>query len=208
VACVDSRQFYFESGRNAWKPVLVFACEEPMMVTMGQSWLAKLFQSPPDGVAEKLLADAESGDAQAQFNLGLSFSNGPGFEQAAHWYLEAANQDHAAAQFALGVMLADGRGVPQDEARGLLWIGKAAQRGCSEAQLTLGLRCRRASFKASPECALESTLEAYKWFRLASAQGCKGSEAEFECLAIRMTQEQVIEGNRRVAAFLASAKDR
>ena len=178
------------------------------MWTMGKCWFAKLFHSPPDGVSEKLLTDARGGDAQAQFDLGVNFSNRPDHEQAAHWYLEAANQDHASAQFALGVMLADGRGVPQDETKALIWIGKAAQRGCSEAQLALGLRCRRASFKESPQGALESTLEAYKWFRLASAQGCKGSEAEFERLAIRMTQEQVNEGNRRVSCFLASARDR
>lgn len=178
-----------------------------MLLTVGKSWFAKLFHSPPDGVAEKLLADAKSGNAQAQFNLGLSFSNRPDFEQAAHWYLEAANQDHANAQFALGVMLADGRGVTQDNAKALIWIGKAARLGCSEAQRAMGLRCRRASFKETPQVALESTLEAYKWFRLASVQGCKGSEAEFECLAISMTQEQVTEGNRRVATFLASVKE-
>ena len=178
-----------------------------MVLIMGQSWFTKLFCSSPDSDLEKLLVDARTGNAQAQFNLGSSFSKGPDFKQAARWYLEAANQDHVKAQFALGVMLAGGRGVPQDEAKALIWIGKAAQRGCSDAQLALGLRCRRASFKETPQDAIESTLEAYKWFRLASAQNCKGSETEFECLAISMTQEQVIEGNRRVAAFLASSKD-
>lgn len=175
---------------------------------MGKSWFAKLFASPSDGAAEKLLADAESGDAQAQFDIGLRCSNGSGksldFWQAAAWYLKAANQDHAKAQFVLGVMYADGRGVPQDDVKALMWIGKAAQRGYAEAQHTLGLRCLRVSSKAPPEGALESTLDAYKWFRLASAQGCKRSGAEFEYLAICMTQEQVTEGNRRVATFLGS----
>jgi TPR repeat protein len=186
----------------------VLVREKPMLLTVGKSWFAKLFHSPPGGGAEKRLADAESGDAQAQFNLGLSFSNRPDFGQAAHWYLKAANQDHAKAQFALGVMFADGRGVPQDEAKALIWIGKAAERGCSEAQRAMGSRCRRASFQKTPQDALESNLEAYKWFRLASAQGCKESESEFEYLAISMTQEQVIEGNRRVTTLLASVKDR
>jgi uncharacterized protein len=187
----------------------VFVCEKAMLLTVGKSWFAKLFHNPPDGAAEKLLGDAENGDAQAQFDVGLRCSNGSGtaldFEQAAAWYLKAANQDHARAQFVLGIMFADGRGVPQDDGNALMWIGKAAQRGYPEAQHTLGLRCLRVSFKDSPEGTVESNLEAYKWFRLASAQGCKGSEAEFERLAIRMTQEQVTEGNRRVATFLTAA---
>jgi hypothetical protein len=179
------------------------------VLAMGQSWFTKLFRRPSEDALEKLLTDAESGDARAQFGMGLSFSNGcgkaPDYEQAAAWYLKAANQGHARAQFVLGVMFADGRGVPQDDAKALTWIGKAAERGYPEAQHTLGLWCRRASFKDSPAGAVESTLEAYKWFRLASAQGCKGSEAQFECLAVRMTQQQVIEGNRRVAIFPAAA---
>lgn len=173
---------------------------------MELSWFAKLFRNP-NGALEKLRGDARNGDAQAQFDLGLSFSDASDYEQAAHWYLEAAHQDHAQAQFVLGGMFANGHGVPRDEAQALMWIGKAAQQQCPEAQHALGLRCRRACFKASPEGALESTLEAYKWFRLASAQGCKGSEAEFECLAVRMTPEQVMEGNRRVVTFSTSARD-
>ena len=187
----------------------MFAYEKPMMSSMGLSWFAKAFRRPPEADLEKLLTDAESGDAQAQYNLGLSFSDGgrnaPDYKQAAAWYLKAANQDHAKAQYILGVMFANGRGVPRDDGKASMWIGRAAQRGYPEAQYTLGLWCRRASFKDSPEGVFESTLEAYKWFRLASAQGCKSSEAEFERLAVRMTLEQVMEGNRRVATFLAAA---
>lgn len=145
-----------------------------MVTNMGQSWLAKLFRNPP-GALEKLQGDARNGAAQAQFNLGLSFSDASDDEQAAHWYLEAAHQDHARAQLVLSGLFASGRGVPRDEAKALMWMGKAAQQRCPEAQHALGLRCRRACFDASPEGALESTLEAYKWFRLAAAQGCKAA---------------------------------
>jgi len=176
-----------------------------MMLIMGEFWFGKLFRRRSGGGLEKLLRAARSGDAQAQFDLGLSLSKGLDYQQAARWYLGAATQDHARAQFALGVMLVDGCGVLRDPVKGRLWIGKAAQGGCSEAQHALGIRCRRASFKESPQGAVESTVEAYKWFRLASAQGRRESEAEFECLAVRMTQEQVVEGNRRVAAFIRSA---
>ena len=171
---------------------------------MRQSWLKKLFRNSPDDTFERLLVDAKGGAAQSQFDLGLSLFNRSDFEQAAHWYLEAANQDHAGAQFALGVMFADGSGVARDETKALLWTTKAAQQAYPMAQHALGLRCRYSSFKETPQAAIESTLEAYKWFRLASAQGHRKAEAEFECLAVSMTWEQVMEGNRRVATFVAS----
>jgi TPR repeat protein len=127
-----------------------------MMLTMGQSWFAKLLGNPKSDL-EKFLSAAQTGDAQAQFNLGSFFFDTADFQQAAHWYLQAANHDHARAEFALGGMLASGRGVPRDEAQAAVWIGKAANQGCPEAQHALGLRCRRAGFEASPEDAPECT---------------------------------------------------
>jgi TPR repeat protein len=176
---------------------------------MAQSWFVKLFNGHPKNMLEKVQNRAEEdGDAQAQFDLALTFTNGrgeaPDYERAAQCYLKAANQDHAVAQFALGNMFADGCGVPRDEVKALMWIGKAAQQGYAEAQHSLGLWCCRAIFKGLPADAKESAIEAYKWFRLASVQGCKGSEAEFQCLAMRMTREQVLEGNRRATTFVAA----
>jgi uncharacterized protein len=187
------------------KLIVVVVSEKPTLLVVGRFSFTKVFRDPQNGGLAKVLAQAEGGDAQAQFNVGVAMSTGteaaPDHLQAFAWHLRAAKQGHADAQFALGVMFEDGRGVAHDDAMALIWIGRAAQGGCAEAQHNLGLRCRRASFEGPSGSTLESTLEAYKWFRLASSGGCKGSEAEFECLAISMTQEQVIEGNRRVAAF-------
>jgi TPR repeat protein len=87
----------------------------------------------------------------------------------------AANQNHALAQFNLGLMFASGQGVAQDEAKALMWMQKAAQQGDAGAQHHLGMRHRRASFEGPPKDKLESNLEAYKWFRLAAAQGYRAS---------------------------------
>ena len=51
---------------------------------------------------------ADQGHAEAQFNLGLMYSNGRGVPQdyaaAVSWYRKAADQGDAAAQFNLGLM--------------------------------------------------------------------------------------------------------
>jgi len=50
---------------------------------------------------------AEAGHADAQFNLGICYSNGDGVakdaEQAVSWFRRAAEAGHAAAQFNLGI---------------------------------------------------------------------------------------------------------
>jgi hypothetical protein len=172
---------------------------------MHKPWFRRLFCSAQKLQLENTQTEADHGDAEAQFSLGSRFANGDeatlDCAVAARWYLKAADQNHAKAQFNLGMMLAEGRGVPRDDTQAMLWILRAAEQGHAGAQHYLGQRHRRASFKGVPENTLESNLEAYKWFRLAAAQGYEGSDAEFGSIALSMTREQVIEGNQRVAAF-------
>jgi TPR repeat protein len=155
---------------------------------------------------ESTQSKADHGNAEAQFSLGLKFASGkpakPDYAKAAHWYLMAANQNHALAQFNLGLMFAGGQGVAKDQDQALMWIQKAARQGDAGAQYHLGMRHRRASFDGPPKDKLESNLEAYKWFRLAAAQGYRASAAAREDLAIEFTRAQVEEGNSRADACL------
>jgi TPR repeat protein len=155
---------------------------------------------------ESTQSKADHGDAEAQFSLGEGFTNGKGTEaddtEAVLWYRKAADQGHAMAQFSLGMMFADGRGLPRDDAKAALWLCRAARQGHAEAQHSLGLRHRRASFQGLPGDALESNLEAYKWFRLAAAKGYRRSDAELECIALILTREQVREGDQRADRFV------
>lgn len=155
---------------------------------------------------ESTQTKADHGEADAQFSLGKGFASGEGTAaddtEAVLWYRKAADQGHALAQFNLGMMFADGRGMPRDNAKALLWLCRAAEQGHAEAQHSLGLRHRRASFEGQPGDALESNLEAYKWFRLAAAQGYRKSDAELECIALILTREQVGEGDRRADRFV------
>jgi TPR repeat protein len=99
-------------------------------------------------------------------------------------------------------MLAEGRGATRNDDEAREWILLAANQGHVGAQHELGVRCRRASFSGDAENASESNLEAYMWFWLATAQGHPGSVGELENLTLRLTHEQVFEGNRRAAKFV------
>ena len=67
---------------------------------------------------EKLISQAEQGNAIAQANLGGMYRKGRGveqdYEEAVKWYRQAAEQGHAIAQTNLGWMYRKGRGVEQD----------------------------------------------------------------------------------------------
>ncbi len=86
---------------------------------------------------------AEQGDAHAQFNLGLMYSDGEGVPQnyieSAKWYRRAAEQGDAHAQFNLGIMYDFGQGVPQDYVESAKWYRRAAEQGDAFAQHSLGI---------------------------------------------------------------------
>jgi TPR repeat protein len=169
-----------------------------MIAIMEKSSSQKAFSSPP-------MSSPDYGNAEVQFGLGLKFATDAGaaqdYERAAEWYHKAAAQNHSLAQFNLGVMYARGQGVVRDAAQSALWYGKAAKLGDAGAQFHLGESCQRASFGQKPAEASESRIEAYKWYRLAAAQGYKDSEKAWVTLSLNMTRADVTAGNQRVAAF-------
>lgn len=162
--------------------------------------------SPADWQAAR--TQAEQGNAEAQFTLGLSCSTGNGhaqdLPQAALWYRRAADQDHALAQFNLGLMCAGGQGIPTDHTAALHWIGLAATAGDAGAQFYLGNRCHRASFDRQAPNPAELRAESYRWFRLAAAQGYKDSLAHCERLTINMSRAEVMEANESLAQYSAA----
>ena len=91
---------------------------------------------------EKLLEEAQRGNAEAQYLLGLSYYKGNGikmdYKQAAEWYRKAAEQGHTDAQNALGVFYSSGLGVNKDINQAVEWYRKAAEQGHAIAQCNLG----------------------------------------------------------------------
>ncbi len=172
---------------------------------MDKSSLRKMFSSPQKPTGATAPAKADHDDAEVQFHLGLKFASGTGaaqnYAKAVEWYRKAADQNHFLAQFNLGMMYAYGQGVARDAVQSRMWLDKAAQHGDAGAQFHLGDNCHRASFTQLPADASESRIEAYKWYRLAAAQGYQGSESAHATLTLNMTREDVAAGNERVAAF-------
>ena len=86
--------------------------------------------------------NAEQGDADAQFNLGVKYYYGEGipqdFKKAIYWYTKAAEQGDVRAQFSLGAKYYDGEGAPQNNSRAAYWFTKAAEQGNIRAQNLLG----------------------------------------------------------------------
>jgi hypothetical protein len=84
-----------------------------------------------------LAQHAESGDAQAQFELGRAYEDGKDValddERAVQWFRKSAEQGNAQAQNSLGVMYAQGRGVQGDRGEAIRWYRKAAKQGLLEA---------------------------------------------------------------------------
>jgi TPR repeat protein len=78
-----------------------------------------------------------SGDAAAQFDLGMCLANGEGvdrnLEEAAKWFQRAAEhglgKGHAHAQFMLGKFYEAGKGVNKSHSKALAWFVRAAGQG-------------------------------------------------------------------------------
>lgn len=172
---------------------------------MEKSSFQNSFSPPPAAGPKMASSKPDLGNAEVQFNLGFKFAADTGaaqdYGQAVEWYHKAAEQNHSLAQFNLGVMYARGQGVARDAAQSAMWFGKAAKLGDAGAQFYLGNSCQRASFEQKPAEASESRIEAYKWYRLAAAQGYKDSDKAWITLVLNMTRADVATGNQRVAAF-------
>jgi TPR repeat protein len=133
--------------------------------------------------------DAESGDAEAQNNLGVMYYKGLGvpedYAEAVKWYRLAADQGDAEAQFNLGVMYHDGRGVSQDYAEAVKWYRLAADQGDAEAQGNLGVMYHDG--RGVPQ----DYGEAYAWFSVAAAFGDANAANNRDIVAGELTRDQL-----------------
>ena len=76
---------------------------------------------------------AESGNAAAQYNLGVSYEEGEGVakddKEAVKWYRLAAGQGDGYEQYNIGVLYAQGQGVLEDYVTSYAWLNIAAANG-------------------------------------------------------------------------------
>jgi TPR repeat protein len=117
----------------------------------------------PSGL-QALIAKAQSGDAEAQYWLGLAYEAGrllpKDTEQAARWLLKSAEQDYAPAQGLLGLI-----SVHVDPSVGQRWMMRAAEQGDAETQFWLGVAYEQNWF------GITDVNEALKWYQKGAEGG-------------------------------------
>jgi len=111
--------------------------------------------------------------------------------------IAAAKRGDATAQFNLGCSYLKGDGVIQDYSEAINWFRKAANQGYSPAQCNLGWMYDTG--KGVPQ----NYTEAYKWYNLAAAQGETNAIHNRDRIVPYMTPDQIAEGQRLSAAFVA-----
>jgi SH3-like domain-containing protein len=91
---------------------------------------------------DKWMLEAYEGDRDAQFKVGVLFTNSEfntaDYEQAVYWYKQAARQGHVLAQYNLGHQYIEGKGVAKSETQAMNWWLEAAKRDHALAQFNVG----------------------------------------------------------------------
>lgn len=126
----------------------------------------------PSGASKEFEAQkmqAETGDAFAQYNVGVAYANGDGVAQdhasAVKWFMKAAEKDITEAQYNLGICYANGWGVTKDDSEAAKWFRKASDKGDADAQFKLG------NLYDNGRGVTIDDVEAVKWYRSAAIQG-------------------------------------
>lgn len=114
---------------------------------------------------------AEAGNAEAAYDLGMLYDTGADGveqdpEQAAHWYLQAAEAGHLHAQHNLAVAYASGDGVKMDIGQALMWWERAARIGNPDSQYNLGI-----VYAMGAHGVKKNLNQAKKWWRKAAIKG-------------------------------------
>jgi len=110
--------------------------------------------------------------------------------KAAALFSQAAEHGSASAQSKLGRMLLAGEGVPQDAARGLHWVQRAADQGYAPAEYTMGVACQNGDAEGGLEAAAS-------WFEKAAEAGIAAAQYELGVALINgdgVAPGQVVEG--------------
>jgi len=137
----------------------------------------------PQDTATVLKTLATRGDAAAQYELGVRYSEGRGVARdaktAAQWFEKAAEQGLAPAQYRLGSYYEKGVGVDRDYARARSYYQQAAENGNARAMHNLAVLCAEGN-DGKPDYAAAS-----EWFRKAADFGVRDSQYNLAILYAR-----------------------
>ena len=146
---------------NRWAALMLLTC-------VSGAWAQSTSSTAAQHITT-LQQEAASGDATAQYNLGVVYHEGLGipkdYAEAAAWFRKAADQGTAAAQFSLGASYNFGEGVAQDYEQAAFWYSKAAAQGNADAQCYLG------QLYHNGQGVPQDYGQAAVWYRKAAEQG-------------------------------------
>lgn len=200
---------------------LLLGCET---LPKGQDRFEKNFRSPLSKEHVKNVKQkAESGDVEAQFEMGMIYYFGNGvaqdYNEAVEWYKLAAEQGllkakywldislglkekirkaelgDVGAQKYLGLIYYNGEVVSQNCKEAVKWFTMAAEQGDADAQNNMGVLYQRG------EGVRQDYVQAYKWYNLASAQQAENAKENRDILRARMTPAQIAEAQRLSREF-------
>ncbi|MFM9845848.1 MAG: tetratricopeptide repeat protein [Hyphomicrobiaceae bacterium] len=141
------------------------------------------------GAAREFDAAAKTGDAQAQYLLGLLYlhelTDPPSPDAALRLIRAAAEQGHVAAQNELARMYRAGDGVDTDPAEMVKWYEQAAEQGDVGAQLLL------ADVYAYGQGVEKDLVRAYMWYEIAIQYWGPLAVRARDVIGEEMTAEQV-----------------
>ncbi len=90
------------------------------------------------GKLDSLRMNAEDGDPEAMFLLGIAYAEGRGVEKndmaAARWFHQASRNGHQRAKTSMGYLYSIGRGVRRDPVLGYVLLSQVAESGDKFAQ--------------------------------------------------------------------------
>src|SRR5450631_89497 len=164
------------SSRTYWIAIVLAAASLPAARSFAgmDEGIAALKRQDYPTAARELRPEAERGNAEAQYRVGLMHEYGKGFPvdkpRAVGWLNKAATQGHVAAQVELAVIYATGDGVKQDDVQAVSWFRKAAEQGDAIAQYNLGL------LYAKGQGIKRDDAQAIGWFRKSADNGYSGAQ--------------------------------
>jgi TPR repeat protein len=148
----------------------------------------------PAAETETLLASAERGAAEDQYNLGMRYERGisvtQSYLEAVHWYQLAAMQGYREGQYKLCEMSERGQGLPQDYQEALRWCGLAAEQGHGRAMFIIGRLYHTAHGVPN------DLVRAHMWYNLATAHGYEDGKKWRDRIADEMSASEIAEAQK------------
>ena len=194
----------------AGKLALIFACAWVPLPVIAQDATPL---AAPVSIDAGLLAKANAGDPAAEVQVGEQYAHAGAtehyrtvaaqdYQQAAAWYLKAANQKFVDGELHLAALYRDGgNGFERDMEQAAAWYLKAANQGDVTAQGTLAV------LYSMGQGVPHNDAEAYFWFDIAASVKGPNQEkyvANRQMIGERITADQLADVQDRVAAWKAA----